>query len=107
MGILPQKGIISVGSDADIAIVDLNKKQVPSTDPKEIYSAAGSNVYGFLGWELKGWPVLTMVRGNIVMEDGKVIGKEGTGKYIKRKLFHFANVIRYNSNIDKHIERLW
>lgn len=85
LGILPQKGIISVGSDADITIIDLEKKQVPNG--KEMHSAAGYNVYDFLKWELKGWPVLTMVRGNVVMEDGKVIGKEGTGKYIKRRLF--------------------
>lgn len=84
-GILPQKGIIAVGSDADIVLVDLEKKQVPNA--KEMHSAAGYNVYEFLGWELKGWPVLTMVRGNIVAEDGKVIGKDGTGQYIKRKLF--------------------
>ncbi len=87
LGILPQKGQISVGSDADITIIDLNKKQVPTNDPEKIYSAAAYNVYGFLGWEFKGWPILTMVRGNVVMEDGKVIGKDGTGKYIKRKLF--------------------
>ena len=84
LGILPQKGIIGVGSDADIVIIDLEKKQVPRA--QEMHSAAGYNVYEFLGWELKGWPVMAMVRGNIVMEDGKVIAKEGTGKYIKRRL---------------------
>jgi dihydroorotase-like cyclic amidohydrolase len=84
LGILPQKGLISVGSDADIVIVDLNKKQVPNA--KELHSASGYNVYEFLDWELKGWPILTMVRGNVVMEDGKVIGKKGSGVYIKRKL---------------------
>ena len=84
MGILPKKGIISVGSDADIAIVDMKKKMVPKAT--ELYSATELNAYDILGVELQGWPVLTMVRGNIVMEDGKVIGKKGTGKYIPVKL---------------------
>lgn len=84
LGILPQKGIISVGSDADITIIDLEKKKIP--DAKEMHSSSGYNVYDFLKWELKGWPILTMVRGNVVMEDSKVIGKAGTGQYIKRKL---------------------
>jgi len=32
------------------------------------------------GWELKGWPILTMVRGKVVMEDGKVKKASGWGE---------------------------
>jgi len=35
-------------------------------------------------WHLKGWPILTMVRGNVVMKDGEVVGKKGFGRYIRR-----------------------
>ena len=34
---------------------------------------------------LKGWPVMTVVRGEIVYCDGRITGKLGHGKYIKRK----------------------
>jgi dihydropyrimidinase len=34
------------------------------------------------GWEITGWPVLTMVRGKVVMEEGNIIGEPGYGKYI-------------------------
>ena len=36
------------------------------------------------GWKLKGWPVKTLVRGEVVAEDLKVIGKQGYGKYVAR-----------------------
>jgi dihydroorotase (multifunctional complex type) len=66
-GLTPQKGIIEVGSDADLVIVDLNKEaQVTHSN---IHSFTDYSIYE--GWRLKGWPVLTMVRGNILMEDGE------------------------------------
>jgi dihydropyrimidinase len=34
---------------------------------------------------LKGWPVMTIARGEIVMEDGQVVGKPGRGRFIARK----------------------
>ncbi len=33
------------------------------------------------GWKLKGWPVATIIRGQRVVEDGKVVGKQGLGMY--------------------------
>jgi dihydroorotase (multifunctional complex type) len=84
MGLLPKKGIISVGSDADIAIIDMKRKMVPKAT--ELFSATELNAYEVLGVELEGWPILTMVRGNVVMEDGKIVGQKGIGNYIPIKL---------------------
>ena len=36
------------------------------------------------GWNLKGWPVKTLVRGEIVAEDFEIIGKQGYGKFVTR-----------------------
>jgi dihydropyrimidinase len=36
------------------------------------------------GWNLRGWPVKTMVRGNIVSEDFQMIEKPGYGKFVSR-----------------------
>ncbi len=80
-GLYPQKGTISVGSDADIVIVDMDKKvkftatMSPSICDWSIYE----------GWEFKGFPVLTMLRGNITMEEGKLVGKPGIGRYCPAK----------------------
>jgi len=80
-GIYPKKGSISIGSDADLVIVDLNKKVKITSDKLHWIS----DFCIFEGWEVKGWPMLTMVRGNIVMEDGNIVSKPGSGKYIPRK----------------------
>lgn len=79
-GIYPRKGTISVGSDADIVIVDVNKKL--RVHPELLHGASDFDVYD--GRELKGWPVLTMLRGNIIMENREPVGKRGVGKYLSR-----------------------
>lgn len=76
----PRKGTIAVGSDADLTIVDL-QKEVKVT-PDILHSASDFTLYD--GWTLKGWPTFTIVRGSIVMQDGQVTGKAGTGKYLPR-----------------------
>lgn len=79
-GIFPKKGSISVGSDADLVIV--NMKLEKKVTLEALHSSAGFSVFD--GWNLKGWPILTMLRGNIIMKEGEVTGKRGTGKYIPR-----------------------
>ena len=80
-GFYPQKGIIQIGADADFAIIDMNKERVISKD--QGYSKCGYNP--FEGWKVKGVPVHTIVRGTVVMENEKVIGKPGFGKFIPVK----------------------
>jgi dihydroorotase-like cyclic amidohydrolase len=77
------QGQISIGSDADIVILDMDKKIVPKT--ADMYSISDLNIYEITGAELQGWPAMVMIRGNVVAEDGKVIAKPGYGKYIPRK----------------------
>ncbi|MFP6759551.1 MAG: hypothetical protein VCC99_15255, partial [Alphaproteobacteria bacterium] len=38
------------------------------------------------GWALKGWPVMSMVRGVVVTRDGKLVGPAGHGQYLHRPL---------------------
>ena len=76
----PRKGSLQIGSDADLTIVDLNlKKKVKST---ELGSFSDYSLYD--GWILTGWPVLTMIRGQVVMREGKIMIKPGYGKFIPR-----------------------
>jgi dihydroorotase len=77
-GFWPRKGCIRVGSDADLAVLDLEKVRIISKE--QGYSRAGYNP--FEGREVKGVPVHTIVRGSFVMKDEKVIGKPGYGKFI-------------------------
>lgn len=79
-GMFPKKGIIQKDSDADIVLVDLKKENKVSSHLLDGFS--DYNVYD--GWNLRGWPVKTLVRGEVVAEDFKVIGKQGYGKFIAR-----------------------
>lgn len=78
-GLFPHKGWISIGSDADLAVIDLNKEDV--VNEGTLYSA--SHFSPFAGWKLKGWPILVMLRGKVVAENRKVIGEPGFGRYIQ------------------------
>lgn len=79
-GLWPERGEIEVGAWADLVIVDMEKKAVVRA--KDLHHISDFSLYE--GWELTGWPVLTMQRGSVVMEDGEVVGKPGMGKFVPR-----------------------
>jgi D-hydantoinase len=79
-GVYPQMGVIKVGSDADFALVDLEQERVVT--PEYMQSAADWGLYD--GWNLKGWPTHTIVRGEVVMEHGEIVGSKEHGRYIPR-----------------------
>ncbi|MCP3874592.1 MAG: dihydropyrimidinase [Desulfobacteraceae bacterium] len=81
MGLYPKKGVISKGSDADIIILDPEQKVTISQ--KMLHENVDYTPYE--GINVMGWPVLTMVRGSIIVKDSAFIGKKGYGKFIKRK----------------------
>lgn len=74
-GLYPRKGAIAVGSDADFVVVDLDEEREVTHDGK------GTSLY--IGWQLRGWPVMTISRGRIVFEDGEVMANEtGQGRCV-------------------------
>ena len=76
----PRKGALAVGSDADLTVVDLH--EVREVRAAELESYSDYSLYD--GWKLAGWPVLTMVRGEVVMDEGEVTGNPGYGRFIPR-----------------------
>ena len=80
-GIYPKKGTIQPGSDADLTVVDLDLEKTITADLLQSYS--DYTIYD--GWKLRGWPVMTIVRGNIIMEDGQVANEAlGHGVFVPR-----------------------
>lgn len=76
--VYPRKGIIQPGSDADIVIVDMKQEETISNETT--YTRVGWTPYH--GRKVKGVPMCTLVRGKVVMENGKVVGKAGDGEFI-------------------------
>jgi dihydropyrimidinase len=85
-GLYPKKGTIAVGSDADIAIWDPERTLTLTHDLLK----DGSDYTPYEGIEIKGWPVLTMVRGRVVMQDGELRGEKGFGAYLSREKSPYA-----------------
>ena len=77
-GINGRKGGLSVGMDADFVIVDLKREDVLRKE--NMYTRSSANIFD--GYRVKGLPILTAVRGEIIMQNGEVVGKAGYGKYV-------------------------
>jgi dihydroorotase-like cyclic amidohydrolase len=87
-GIYPRKGAIQVGSDADITLVDPSLKRV--VDRKRMATKARDIARMYEGWELVGAAVMTIVRGQIVMQDGQIAAEPGFGEWIPGRAFDRA-----------------
>jgi allantoinase len=81
-GLFPRKGTLQKGADADLVIIDLKiKRKVRAED---LHYKVGWTPYE--GFTLKGWPILTMLRGEILCEDEQVIGKPGASNFLPMSL---------------------
>ena len=78
-GVYPNKGVIAEGSDADIVIFDPEKKNVISAKTHAYHT--DNNPYE--GFEIQGDIDKVFLRGNLAVEDGKVV-QEKLGTYIRR-----------------------
>ena len=80
-GLYPRKGTIAVGSDADLAIWDptLTKK----IRDEDILSNGHFSIFN--GWEVTGWPIVTIRRGEVVYQNGKIMAKAGSGQMAPRQ----------------------
>lgn len=74
---IPNKGFIREGMDADLVVIDLKKEGV--VDPDNFHSKAKYSP--FKGFKTKGMPVMTLVRGKLVMENGEILKNQGKFVY--------------------------
>ena len=80
-GLYPNKGALSVGSDADLVVIDMNARK--RLDASKFHTKARDIALLYDGFEAKGIPSLTVVNGTIVMKDGEIVGKPGTGRFAR------------------------
>jgi dihydroorotase len=64
------KGRVAVGYDGDFTVVDLKAKRTITND----WIASRAGWTAFDGMEISGWPMATIIRGNIIMRDGELTG---------------------------------
>src|SRR5271165_4202999 len=79
-GMYPRKGTLAAGSDADIVLWDPNAEHTISAKTHHMrvdYSM-------FEGFRVKGNARMVMSRGEVIVDNGKFLGKPGRGQYLKR-----------------------
>lgn len=78
-GLYPRKGTVRIGSDADFTIVDMKREDTINIEKLQ---TKGRKFAMYNGWKVRGVPIGTIVRGQIVMWERKLVGKIGTGEFI-------------------------
>jgi len=73
---LPGKGHIKTAMDADLVVVDLKREGV--IEPENFHSKAKYSP--FKGFKIKGMPIMTLVRGKVVMKENEIF--ENHGKFV-------------------------
>ena len=82
MGMYPEKGNLRPGADADLILIDPEK--TGTIKAHDLQGNAGYSLYE--GYGYKGEIELVMQRGNILVRDGRFVGREGDGKFLVRKI---------------------
>lgn len=82
LGLYPRKGAIAVGSDADLVLWDPSQERTITMD--DLHHDGDYSIWE--GWECAGWPVMTLVRGEVVTEGGRLVGSLDHGQWLPRSL---------------------
>ncbi len=81
MGLYPRKGALAAGADADIVVLD---PSLATTLRKEMLHE--SDYTPWEGHEVHAWPAITVLRGKVVVENGKLLGGLSDGRFLYRKI---------------------
>jgi dihydropyrimidinase len=80
-GLFPKKGVIAAGSDADLVVV--NREARRHIQLEDLHSDCDYSIW--TDWEFRGWPELTMLRGQVLIENGEWVGPTGSGQFVRAR----------------------
>ena len=82
LGLYPQKGAIQPGSDADLVLIDPDMEKTLTL--ADLHADSDYSIWE--GFTCQGYPVLTMLRGKVIVEQGKLVGSSTDGQWLKRRV---------------------
>lgn len=85
-GLAGRKGSLAPGADADLVLWDPDAERV-------IHNSALHHAIDYTPWEgmaVKGWPSVTIRRGEVAVRDGEVLAQPGSGRFLARGPYALA-----------------
>jgi dihydropyrimidinase len=82
LGMYPRKGAIAPGSDADLVLIDPNIRKRLTMD--DLHADSDYSIWE--GFACRGYPVMTILRGKVIVDNGKLVGSTSDGQWIPRKV---------------------
>lgn len=81
LGLYPKKGVIAPGSDADLVLIDPAIRKTLTRDDFHV-----SDYSPWEGWEIRGWPVTTLLRGRVMVENRQLVHDRPEGRLTPRRI---------------------
>jgi dihydropyrimidinase len=81
-GLYPKKGVIAVGSDADLVLIDPRARLPVSVETLHMQVQYSP----YAGWEFAGLPTTTISKGQVIVDGGQFLGRPGAGSFLKRSI---------------------
>jgi dihydropyrimidinase len=81
MGLYPRKGALAIGSDADIVLLDPRARRVIRKE--DLHE---TDYTPWEGHEVAAWPSITILRGKVVVDNGRFLAVPSDGQFLVRKI---------------------
>jgi dihydropyrimidinase len=82
LGLYPRKGVIAPGSDADLVLIDPTLTKTLTLD--DLHADSDYSIWE--GFTCQGYPVMTILRGQVIVDHGRLVGSTSTGRWLSRKV---------------------